>query len=157
MSISLYQKYLLLDQIVKRAEALGATLDNLAFGSAHWETYPIESITDKTYSFMHHVSVSVTGLVSPEGREAFTEKWLAAYPDTELVRVEGRIFLRGDATSGLRWHVTVGTGVCERVQVGTKTVQKIDPDFLVNVPMIDVEEPIFEVRCPDPLRELVAA
>lgn len=36
-------------------------------------------------------------------------------------------------------------GVCERVQVGTRTVSKPDPA----APLIDVEEPVYEVRCPD--------
>ncbi len=40
--------------------------------------------------------------------------------------------------------------VCERVQVGTRTVQQPAPDA-PPVPMVDVEVPVYEWRCPDSL------
>lgn len=39
--------------------------------------------------------------------------------------------------------------VCEQVLVGTKTVQKPDPDLLAAVPTVTVAEPVFEWKCPD--------
>lgn len=41
--------------------------------------------------------------------------------------------------------------VCERTQVGTKTVEKPDPELLAAVPLVTVEEPVYEWKCPDSL------
>lgn len=38
-------------------------------------------------------------------------------------------------------------GFCEKVQVGTQTVTKPDPD--AEVPTIEVEEPVYEWQCPE--------
>jgi len=38
---------------------------------------------------------------------------------------------------------------CERVQTGTKTVEKPDPEALKQVPTIEVEEPVYEWTCPE--------
>ncbi len=37
--------------------------------------------------------------------------------------------------------------VCERVQTGTRTVTVPDPD--VDVPTVEIEEPVYEWQCPD--------
>lgn len=39
--------------------------------------------------------------------------------------------------------------VCTKVQVGTRTVTKPDPEAIAAVPTIEVEEPIYEWECPD--------
>ena len=39
------------------------------------------------------------------------------------------------------------SNVCERVQVGTKTVEKPDP----SAPLVTVEEPVYEWQCPESL------
>ena len=51
-----------------------------------------------------------------------------------------------------RWfgphHIAINASrdaVCERVQVGTRTVEKPDPD----APHVTVDEPIYEYHCPD--------
>jgi len=38
---------------------------------------------------------------------------------------------------------------CERVQTGTVTVEKPDPEALERVPTIEVEEPVYEWICPE--------
>lgn len=38
---------------------------------------------------------------------------------------------------------------CERVQIGTKTVEKPDPEALKQVPTVEVEEPVYEWICPE--------
>jgi hypothetical protein len=60
---------------------------------------------------------------------------------------------------GVKFKATDATGkLCERVQVGTKTVTKPDPTQLeaINaaraaVPTIEVEEPVYEMHCPPSL------
>lgn len=37
---------------------------------------------------------------------------------------------------------------CERVQTGTKTVTKPDPEALRQVPNVEIEEPVYEWICP---------
>jgi hypothetical protein len=86
-----------------------------------------------------------------EDREEFANQWLIAHPETRVIREEGSIYLFGLDNLGLSWKVNVGQGTCERVQVGTRTVTKIDPDYLVGAPMIQVDEPVFEIVCADPI------
>lgn len=38
---------------------------------------------------------------------------------------------------------------CERVQTGTKTVSKPDPEALAQVPTVEVSEPVYEWICPE--------
>ena len=40
--------------------------------------------------------------------------------------------------------------ICERVQVGTETVEVPDPD----APKVTVEQPVYEWRCPESLNEV---
>lgn len=39
--------------------------------------------------------------------------------------------------------------ICERVQTGTRIVTKPDPVAVADVPLVDVEEPVYEWKCPD--------
>lgn len=39
--------------------------------------------------------------------------------------------------------------ICAKVQVGTKTVSQPDPELLKDVPLVEVEEPVYEWTCPD--------
>jgi len=62
----------------------------------------------------------------------------------------------GDYYSITRWfgphalQLTIGREmVCERVKVGTRIVAKPDPDAIAKVPTIDVEEDIYEWKCPE--------
>ena len=50
---------------------------------------------------------------------------------------------------GVKIEVQAGEALCERVQTGTKTVEKIDPEYLEGAPKITVEEPIYEYHCSD--------
>lgn len=43
--------------------------------------------------------------------------------------------------------------VCEKVQVGTRPVERIDPTYLKDAPKVTVEEPIFEWKCGSILAE----
>jgi hypothetical protein len=48
------------------------------------------------------------------------------------------------------WRIEVNITrdeVCEQVQVGTRKVERPDPN--VTVPMVEVEEPIYEWKCPE--------
>lgn len=154
---SLYQFYLAADLLQRRFDALEAKHHGLTLASPEWLDRAADEFegSDLTYGFMHHVSTSVSGLYDPEKVEAFAARWLELWPSTQVVRDRGRIFLRGQTGGFLKlwWHVEVGMGVCERVQVGTRRVLRPAAD----APMVEVDEPIYEVRCVDPLATVVAS
>jgi hypothetical protein len=39
--------------------------------------------------------------------------------------------------------------VCERIQTGTRVVTRPDPKVVADIPMVEVEEPVYEWVCPD--------
>ena len=145
---SLYMRYLVADQIIKRMESVGAipgtvflTTDEVHIGLAY------EWGRGGTYD-------------EPESREAIVAEFLAKYPDAGLSREPNyagkpEMTVRGETHLGIKWQIDFREGVCERVRVGTKTVEKYDSDALLSIPKVTVEEPVFEWMCPDPLRSAV--
>ena len=147
LAASLYMQYLVADQITKRIERLGGEPGSVFFTGGEV-----------------HVSLGYNGQGigrwSPaEAREQLVADFLTAHPDATLDRSPNDLYVngkpqmtvRGESTLGIRWQVDFGDGVCERVQVGTKTVEQYDSDALLALPKVTVEEPIFEYRCPDPI------
>lgn len=51
-------------------------------------------------------------------------------------------------------EINFGAGTCEKKQVGTRTRLGYDPEALKNIPMVEVEEPVYEYLCNDPLASL---
>lgn len=77
---------------------------------------------------------------------------LAAWEATQgvLVRQSGHLFVHGESY-GISWVLSLGRGVCERVQVGTVKKMIHDPALVAEIPLVEVEEPVLEWRCPDPI------
>jgi hypothetical protein len=143
-------RYLVADMLDKRFLALGVEHESLSINADKYGWLERTSEQDPDvmrYGFMNHVSTEPYGLTSDEERENFAQRWVEAYPETRAVRREGRIYLRGVTAAGVSWHVDVGVGLCELVQVGTRTVTKIDPEYAKTAPTVQVEEPIFEYKC----------
>jgi len=44
--------------------------------------------------------------------------------------------------------------VCERVQTGTETRRVPDPQLVAEIPLVTIEEPVYERRCPDSLLDI---
>jgi|TARA_R100000482_G_scaffold124710_2_gene78569 hypothetical protein len=140
-----YAAYLVADQIAKRIESVG---HRVAFYQAHPASGYGHGVTG--------VTLLVRDAYTPVIREQFANDFLDAFPDTRITREPGyggipEIKLHGTAHAGVEWSIDVGTGVCERVQVGTKSVEKYDSDALLSIPKITVDEPVYEYRCPDPI------
>lgn len=135
---NLYAKYLLADRLNKVTEAAGV------------EIYITTIYNGDKCRADVQVQVSAPSWrdgESDNGAERAAIRLLDAMPSLELVRSSGLIFLMGAAENGLTYSFYTGTGSCERVQVGTRTVPA-SPEH---------EEPIFEVRCIDDLAQLVSA
>lgn len=144
-----YAKFLLADRIQKAALRAGTTVVSLTFRNGFGEV--------RAHS-THDVAVMLDTIYSRhdgDSREEVVDRFLTELPFLSIQRTNGEIYLYGMDHNGLRVGASCGTGACERVQVGTKTVKQPDPEALALVPMVDVEVPIFEVRCVDPLNELV--
>lgn len=152
-AFSLYQVYLVADMIQKAITKSGGrhtgidldidcnTPEEKLQGMEFWDANVCTRVHEDS--------------ATPEGREELVAKLLEAIPRAQLKRKDGEMTIYGKATNGVSFYLWMGAGVCERVQVGTRTVMKPDPT--IDVPMIEVEEPIFEVRCIDPINEMMGA
>ena len=137
----LYAKYLLADRLNKIFEAADVRADFIKLDNHGYLAYDV------------HIQASSSGRREGEGdndAERTAVRLLDAMPDLTIERNDGLIYLTGTANNGLTYRLYTGTGSCERVQVGTRTVpaEPAKPER---------EEPIYEVRCVDPLNELVNA
>lgn len=146
---SLYMRYLVADQISKRMESVGAKPGTVFFLNDD------DVHIGLAYEWGHGGAWD-----TPESREAIVADFLAKYPDAGLTRERNyadkpEMTVRGETHLGIKWQIDFREGVCERVQVGTKTVEKYDSDALLAIPKVIVEEPVFEWMCPDPLRAAV--
>lgn len=142
--MSLYQKYLVADQIVKRMESVGACP-----GAVYFVNGMVRVDLEFTFDPGGRYS-------PPEDRERIVEAFLAEYPDSTLTREKDysgipEMVVRGESSSGFAWQIDFRDGVCEKVQVGTKMVERYDEDVLAAVPKRLVEEPVYEYLCADPI------
>lgn len=113
---------------------------------------PFKGEEDNPFFASAHINAHIWSN-DQETNEDAAAALLASIPGARVVRRDGEITLFGTWRTGVSWHFFAGTGVCERVQVGTRKVMKPNPD----APLVEVEEPVFETRCIDPLAEAVAA
>ena len=152
-AFSLYQVYLVADMIQKAITKSGGrhtSIDlDMRTGSPEEKLQFMAFWDANVCTHVHEDSAT------PEGREELVAKLLEAIPRAQLKRKDGKMTIYGKATNGVSFYLWMGEGVCERVQVGTRTVMKPDPT--IDVPMVEVEEPIFEVRCIDPINEMMGA
>lgn len=165
MTISMYMAYLVAEELRRKLLALDvrprfAIKINLERPRREPDTlYDIASYES------HPVEIAISGQVPTErdflpdeaDKERFASAWLEKHPETRVIRNDGFIYLIGITSIGVSWEISLGYGLCEQVQVGTKVVEKIDPAYLENAPMIKVEEPVYETRCVDPLAETVSS
>lgn len=96
----------------------------------------------------HDLSAQISdrgGYGDKDNERALLAVW-DVVPALRLRRSSGLIYLDG-TREGLRVEFYFGSGACERVEVGTRWVEAVPAH----------EEPIYEVRCVDPLREGVAS
>ena len=87
-------------------------------------------------------------------REDKVNEFLEAYPDSLVERKSAYgapDMLVSWFDSGVRVEVNFGSGVCEQKQVGTKIVETYDPEQLAALTKIEVEQPVYEYFCPDPI------
>jgi hypothetical protein len=129
----LYAKYLLADHLNKLVDAASLRVDLCQLGNS-----------DKYGGWDVHIQVSNPKDREPKGSEDAAARLLDAMPSLALKRSSGLIYLTGTTYLGLKYRLYTGAGVCEMVQVGTRTVPATP----------EREEPIYERRCPDPLNEL---
>jgi hypothetical protein len=151
--ISLYQKYLVADQMMKRLESVG-----MMPGSVHLSTDG-EVIAYLGYGEFGD-DQPLNAWSSPARREAAVNEFLTRYPDSAVTREpdysgKPQMVVTGETNLGVRWKIDFRDGVCEKVQVGTKKVERADPAAYDALPRVIVEEPIYEYRCPDPIVQAV--
>lgn len=149
MITNLYAKYLLADRLQKLVERVNGQVDSISLsnGNRYTSDVHLQVSSRDGYSNLDNENITVALLdVAAE----------VGLPVT-LDRTSGLIRLRGEVND-LTFDLYTGTGVCEMVQTGTRVEQHADPDLLAaaiaSVPLVDVEVPVFERRCPEPTAEV---
>lgn len=148
---NIYQAYLVTDMLTKRLEKIGM--------GAIYSMTSSEPDGDNRATIVRvateYSDLSGTWLTNAQ-REEKVNAFLELFPDTVVERTSEyggapEMKARGVTAAGIHWEVSFGTGVCERIQVGTKKVERLDPDALRDIPRVIVDEPVYEYRCPDPI------
>lgn len=144
---SLYMQYTAAKQMTDRLSAIGGRVGFILFQH------------DGTVSISQDYYDAKGTWLTPENRDSLANAWLERWPKSTVSResrygLEPETKISGETAAGIPWVVEFGRGACERKQVGTKRVEKYDPDALASIQMIEVEEPIYEYFCPDPLASL---
>ena len=144
---SLYQVYLATEIVSKAIRVSDATHGSLDLDA---RTKTVVDRIDGLQFWNANVSTHVYEATrTPAGREALAVMLLDALPSPVLRRDNGLMTIVGITSVGVSYHVSLGEGVCERVQVGTERVMVADPA----APLVEVVRPVFEVRCVDPITE----
>lgn len=156
--LSFYRQFLGAQWLRTKLVDAGLTVQSVHLNSDHWVSQKsLQDVIDDddlNYGFMFHIEVQIRGF-GAEWVETTANTILEEVSGARVFRENGLVYLYG-VTPGhpeVRWQMSLGTGVCERVLVGTRTEMKPDPNIVV--PLVEVEVPVYEVRCVDPLAELV--
>lgn len=140
---NLYAKYILADRLNKIAETAGVAVHHVKVSNRD------------RFAGDVHLQVGMPLKFGAESNEDAAVRLLDAMPELSLRRRDGLIYLDGTTNTGLTFQFYAGQGVCERVQVGTRTIPA-EPERVIPA-QPEREEPIYEILCADPLREAVAS
>ena len=149
MATSFYMAYIAADALWKRLREVGAKFNTISVPTgansrsrmyAALEDYYVDS--ESTWRTPEELAAMRAE------RERIIVDFLNLVPGSYSDRDGNRITLHG-SFHGVRFHVTVGEALCERVEVGEKTIEKIDPDYLLDAPKVTVTEKVYEWRCSD--------
>jgi hypothetical protein len=131
--------------LIHRVQLLGYDCTSIEL---NFEDSP-QSIATREWFMAHHIYIRMVTkegegfwTMTPEKREKFAEEWGAFFQDDRISRIEGNLHIQG-VQDGLTFSIYLGEGLCEKVQVGTRTVMRPAPD----APLVEVEEPIYEYKC----------
>lgn len=95
-----------------------------------------------------------------EKREEKANEFLEANTDSTVERRSMMASFAPDMIvryehNGVPVGIDFGSGICEKKQVGTTKRMGYDPEALKNIPMVEIEEPVYTYLCDDPLAKLV--
>lgn len=143
---SLYMQYIAATRVQQLFNKAGVEQNLLFFEQRTGliTTFMKDEHIDSSYTFLSETRLQ--GLRSK--REEFITLVLDEVPGAYCDRDGNKVSLHFEV-HGVKVRINVGEALCERVQTGTRTVEKIDPDYLLDAPKVVVEEPVFEYRCSD--------
>lgn len=156
MSVTPYQLYLAADRMRKRLLEIGIPEGDHYLSLNLYGVYAGELEQREWWSTTNLAGMPTTSdwRLSTEEKQLDSEKraadWLERWgADSRLLRHNGLIYIMGQ-WDDISWKLSFGQGVCEKVQVGTRTV----PAQPAQPARDAYEEPIYEVICSDPLLAL---
>lgn len=137
--------------LVEAFEKLGVSVVNMEINTNPPKLRLAENPTDVQWSFMFNIALMLNITATTEREERTPQ--LAEELGCNVARTPaGNIYLHGQAHTSegepLGWMASVGTGSCETVAVGTRTILVPDPAH-----MIEEEVVIYETRCLDPITQ----
>ncbi|AWN07765.1 hypothetical protein HOT31_gp094 [Microbacterium phage Hendrix] len=159
MTTSYYSQYLGAEWLRKHLEAAGFEVTALELNRSRWtERETLDKLVENgnlDYGFSFHVDAKIQIGYRAEDVDKAANTVFESVPGARVFRKQGGIHLYGmlPGIHDLRWHLYVGQGTCERVIVGSRKVMKADPAKVAQIPMIEVDEPIYEIICSDPAVE----
>jgi len=143
-TIDMYRAYLAATDLVKLCEEVGTEL----YSYYASEDYISGSIPDadisSSYSWMKEDKLQELR----ENRERIIRELLELRPESYVDRDNNKITWFCQTSMGLL-RLSIGEALCERVKVGERTVEKIDPEYFESAPKVSVTEELFEWRCSD--------
>jgi hypothetical protein len=149
--VNTYQQYLVADMLTKRLATIGMTATYVMFS----KDYDNRGSADLEVSIAADYHDANGKWMRDEAREAKLNEFIELYPDTTVTRKGSYgapdMLARGVTSTGIAWEINFHSGTCERVQVGTKRVERFDPKALAAIPKITVDEPVYEYVCADPI------
>lgn len=147
MATSFYMKYIAADALVKHLNRVGAKSDSINISTrTNFGLYASldQSYVDSTYTFYSEKELEKLRTE----RERIIVDFLDTVPGSWTDRDGNKITLHGKL-HGVNFRVQVGEALCERVEVGERTVEQIDPAYLAEAPKVTVTEKLYEWRCSD--------
>ena len=147
--LNLYGQYLASTEIRDRLAKVGLTIQHVMIAQ------DFEGRSETGLEVSARVSMyDVTGnYLFDKDREDKANEFLELFPSVSVRRASDNgyppeVRMYWLSVHGISVEVNFGSGVCEKVQVGTRKVSSFDPDALAALPRVEVEEPIWEYVCP---------
>ena len=143
---SFYMAYIAADGVRKALESVGAEFDSLNVPTDGGTIFGFLNEWSVNDSYTWYGAERLAALEAK--REQIIVDFLKLLPGAYSDRDGDQITLHG-TMHGHTFSIRVGKALCERVQVGERTVAKVDPAFLADAPMVTESEPVYEWRCSD--------
>ena len=143
-TIDMYRAYLASTDLVQLCEKVGTKLYSFYVSGGYISGSIPDEYVGSSYTFMGEDRLRELR----ENRERIIRELLELRPKSWVDRKDNKVTWYCDTSMG-QLQLSIGEALCERVKVGEREVEKIDPDFYESAPKVKVIEEVYEWRCSD--------